>query len=227
MLKNTLLNILYPKLCIVCKKPSSYLCPNCQKYLKLIKIQKCPYCQKPSPSGYTHPQCLNKTPLSGSYSIFYYQGPTKSLIKKAKYSSSFDLLPYLVSLSKPYLPSFFYHFDLLIPIPLHKDRKKLRGFNQSQIIASSFSKITSIPTKPILLKNRATLPQAQLKTKSQRINNLKNVFSLNPKSNYDIKNKKLLLIDDITTTSTTLTQAAKSLKQKNPQSIWALTLARG
>jgi len=226
MIKNLLLNILFPKKCLNCAKPGNYLCPKCVKKIKLIKIQKCPVCQKPSIAGLTHPKCLSPLSLNGNYSIFYYQAPTKLIIKKIKYQYCFDLIPFLAKLAKPHLPTNLQKFDLLIPIPLAKNRQKSRGFNQAEILAKHFSQFLKIPLKTnILIKTKQTHPQADIKKASMRRKNIRGAFACQaPKR---IKNKSIILFDDITTTYSTLSEAAKTLKRNGVKSVWGLIIAHG
>lgn len=223
---NFLLSVLFPKFCLNCNKLSNYLCPNCQKKLKPIKIQHCPICQYQSINGQTHLHCQNPYSLNGAFSIFYYQPPLKKVIKKLKYQYFSDLAPFLVKLSLPFIPPFFKKFDFLIPIPLFPNRFKNRGFNQALLLSKNFSLYLKVPTSQnILKKTKPTLPQADLKKASLRRKNILNSFrSQNAKK---IKNRSLLLIDDVTTSYSTLNEAARTLKEKGAKKVWALTIAHG
>jgi len=226
MTKNIILDFLFPARCLNCGKLGNYLCPNCQKNLKKIRIQKCPVCQKPSPLGTTHPHCLAPASLDGVFSIYYYQKPLKKLIKKFKYQHAFSLAPLLVQLATPVIPPFFKTFDLLIPAPLFSKRQKDRGFNQAELLAKYFSICLNTPyNSNILKKIKPTLPQADIKTKAQRTKNIRAAFICQNKA--IIKNKSIILIDDITTTYSTLTEAAKTLKRSGAKSVWGLTIAHG
>ncbi len=114
--------------------------------------------------------------------------------------------------------------DIIIPVPLHEEKLKKRGFNQSLLIADSISKLTSIPiSKNNLVKNKKTPPQIGL-SKHQRIKNLKGSFAVT--SLPEICEKSILLVDDIMTTGATLDTCASELKKVGVKEVYGLTLAR-
>lgn len=120
---------------------------------------------------------------------------------------------------------------VLIPVPLHKRRLNWRGFNQAQLLAQKISTHFDIPLEnEILKRSRSSLPQVEIKNKNERRKNITGVFKINNKfnNNFDgLKNKKIILVDDICTTGSTLEECAKTLKPLGPKEIWALTIARG
>jgi len=114
---------------------------------------------------------------------------------------------------------------ILIPVPLYKNKLKQRGFNQAEEIAKELSKFLKIPIiTDALIKIKPTPAQVEL-DKKQRKNNIKGVFSVkNPEA---IKQKKILLVDDVFTTGTTMEECAKILKEHNVKKIWGVVVARG
>jgi len=121
---------------------------------------------------------------------------------------------------------------LFTPAPLHKRRFAWRGFNQAELIAVQLNKHLKIPLAANLLKRtRHTPPQMDIDDKIARIQNVKNAFKLNPDLEpgeiTDIKNKIVILIDDVCTTGSTLEQCAEALKPLKPKEIWGLVVARG
>lgn len=101
--------------------------------------------------------------------------------------------------------------DLIIPVPLHTTRKKLRGYNQSELIAGYAAKILNIPMKTsILTKNSGSQNQSAL-GRNERLFNLEGAFDI--KIPEAVKNKNILLIDDIVTTGSTVNECSKALKQ--------------
>lgn len=117
-------------------------------------------------------------------------------------------------------------YDIIIIVPISKKRRKERGYNQSQIITKEISKILDIPIKHnILYKTTNTVPQSSL-NKKQREENAKGVYKA--KSCQKIINKKILLIDDIYTTGSTVNECAKVLVQNgiDRKQIGVLTIAK-
>ena len=117
-------------------------------------------------------------------------------------------------------------YDIIIPVPIHNKRRKERGYNQSELIARAISKALGIPiVKNVLVKIKNTVPQSSL-NKVQRAENAKGVYSA--KNHTKLRNKKILLIDDIYTTGSTLNECANALIQKGikREQIGVLTLAK-
>lgn len=222
---NYLLDLIFPKSCVGCKKIGSYLCLNCEEKLELISVQNCPVCGHKSLTGITHPSCINQFSLDGSTSIFNYKNPIKQAIHQIKYRLVKDEIKTFVDLMLKLLPKNFPNFDLIIPIPLHPKKLKERGFNQSVEIAKIISQNLNIPLAPnILIRTKYTKPQFNLKSQ-ERLNNIKNAFALiNPEKIY---HKKILLIDDVATTYSTLNEATNVLKKSGVSFTWSLTLAHG
>jgi competence protein ComFC len=224
-LMSLILDLLFPKYCVGCKKIGSYLCPNCERKLELITVQNCPVCGRKSLTGTTHKFCKNKYSLDGSTSIFNYKFPIKEAIHQIKYRLCKDEIKTFVDLMINYLPKQFPKFEYIVPIPLHSKKLKERGFNQSEEIAKILSQNLSIPLAVNnLIRTKYTAPQFNLKSQ-ERLNNIKNAFTVkNPEK---IFHNKILLIDDVATTFSTLNEAASVLKKSGASFVWSLTLAHG
>jgi len=119
---------------------------------------------------------------------------------------------------------FRHSIDLIIPVPLHKKRRRRRGYNQSEIIAKHLSKVYCLPmSSQILIKTKNTVPQMKL-SKKLRIKNLTDSFS--SKNIHILKNKNIMLVDDVITTGTTLNTCAKKLIKAGAKKVFVFTLAR-
>lgn len=225
-------DLLYPAICFGCGKEGDYLCLNCFK--KLIQGIKfvCPICEKPSFCGKTCLTCQKKTHLNGLVFIAPYQNQlVQKLIHSFKYELAKGLAKPLASLmAKTILDSelknLFLKDDwLIVPIPLHLKKLRERGFNQAELLAKEISQETKIPFgEKVLIKIKNTLSQTTLQEK-ERKENIKGVFDI--KNINLLKNKNVILVDDVTTTSATLEEAAKILKRAGVKLVWGLTLARG
>ena len=115
------------------------------------------------------------------------------------------------------------HFDVIVPVPLHPARQRERGFNQAGLLAELLSARTSIPVKPLLERTRYTTTQTAL-DRSERMENLHNAFRL--RKNADVRGLRVLLVDDVLTTGSTLNECARILKRASAISIHAATAAR-
>jgi len=121
---------------------------------------------------------------------------------------------------------------ILLPVPLHKRRQLWRGFNQSELLGKIVGGHFDIPVRTgILLRCRHTLPQMSVRNKIERQKNIRGAFMLNEKTSgeklAEIKNKIIILIDDVSTTAATLEECAKILKPLSPKEIWGLVLTKG
>jgi len=108
-------------------------------------------------------------------------------------------------------------------VPLHATRQRERGFNQANLLAELLSAQTSISSKPVLERIRCTTTQTAL-DRSERMENLHNAFRL--RKNADVRGLRVLLIDDVLTTGSTLSECARVLKRAGALSVHAATAAR-
>ncbi len=212
---NFILDLLFPKFCLNCQKEGDYLCEDCQATLEI--------------SGFH--QRYPTSRLTDLYFALNYQKPLiQNIIKLFKYE------PFVKDLSKILSSLIIYHFQLLdnkpnfsdyvlIPLPLGKNRLKWRGFNQAEEVGKELSKFLKIPLlNNVLIKIKETLPQVELVGEARK-ENIKGVFLSNNENL--IKNRKILLIDDVYTTGATMEEAAQVLKTAKAKEIIGIVVARG
>lgn len=231
---NFFLDLIFPKICLGCKKEGSYLCKNCLEKIPLTDKFICHFCGQPSFLGRTCEKCQKKFYLTGLiFACSYKNDLVKEAIKILKYK-------YLQELSKPlsYLlikclknSHFFSNFSqpnfhyLVIPIPLHRKKFLSRGFNQAELIAQEMAKEFKLELKnDLLIRAKNTISQTDLK-ENQRFLNVKDVFKVKEKK--FVKDKIIFLVDDVITTGATLNEAAKVLKRVGAKEVWGLTISRG
>lgn len=119
---------------------------------------------------------------------------------------------------------FLKSYDTIIPVPISKKRQKERGYNQSLLIAKELSKKLEIKcANNCLIKTRNVIEQSKLK-KEDRIKNIQGIYKLNNKEK--LKNKNVIILDDIYTTGSTVNECSKILRQAHPKKICVLTLAK-
>jgi len=115
---------------------------------------------------------------------------------------------------------------IIIPVPLHYRRLNWRGFNQAELIAQSLSEILNCNFDASLIKRTKIIkPQAEIEEREQRINNVRDIFQIIDRDK--VKNKTVLLIDDVCTTGATLNEGARILKESGAAKIIGLVFARG
>jgi len=231
-LKSFLLDLIFPKECLGCKKEGSYLCDSCKEKIEINQDFYCVYCQNKSSLNGICSDCQSSIALDSIFVAANYNNKILAdLIQSFKYKYVEELGQVLTDLLIKYLAinSVFQKFDInkdntiIAVVPLHKKRLLSRGFNQSEIIAHNLSVNYNIQVINILKRTVNTASQMKL-SRQERLINLKNAFCLDSKVNLN-KNKKIILIDDVITTGSTLNECAKVLKQAGFNKIYGLVIA--
>ena len=212
------INLIYPQVCSICGKLNTKsLCNRCKNKLeKEFEYDIDDYSQN-----------LEKNFIEHHYFFKY-----KNLIRSQLLSYKFKEKPFIYKTISSFLENKQKNFeklkkyDIIIVVPISRKRQKERGYNQSELIATEIAK--TIPLKierNILYKVKDTAPQSSL-NKQQREENVKQVYKA--KNIQKIKNKKILIFDDIYTTGNTVNECAKKLIEKGIQknNIGILTIAK-
>ena len=216
---------MFPQICSGCGRPGSFLCDNCRKSLKYISAPVCVRCGRPLGAGSYCSGCVRwPMQIDGIRSVFEFEGVIQKLIYDFKYHYVRALAPFLTRFLANYLKNHELDMDVLVPVPLHEHRLRERGYNQSALLANELSRITTIPViEGVLIRTVDTSPQARTANINIRRKNVARAFSCNSK---ELKDKQILLIDDVCTTGATLNACAIALKKAGAASVWGLTIAR-
>lgn len=233
-----LFNLLLPPRCLKCGKILSArngLCAECFNKIRFISAPMCYCCGRPFTDTlgvkFAAKQLCGKCLQTKKHlfkmqrSAFVYDDESKDLILDLKFRDKTANAETLANMlyaagadiwaQKP---------DVLIPVPIHRLRLIKRRYNQSAELAKYLARKTQIPTDfDSLIRYRNTIPQVELSGQARR-NNLKQAFTV--KAPQNIKGKKAVLIDDVSTTGSTLNECAKALHKAGVAEIYALTLAR-
>ena len=173
-------------------------------------------------------ECREQPPLFGRLrAIAFYEPTLREAIHLMKYEKKQIISKHLIQLLQAHLPEDLVStsYDFLLPIPLHTNRLRQRGFNQAEQIAQGVAQIGGLPIRTdILLRTRDTVPLSSLGSHEERLKNIAGAFEV--QSPDSIQGRKILLIDDIFTTGTTINEALKVLQVANPDCIDVLTLTR-
>ena len=219
------LDLLFPKICVGCGRWGAYLCKQCQQQIRFFDFSVCPMCDRPTINNQTHKVCRTPFCLDGLVTVAAYREPVSSLIKTIKYEKLRDASNQVYSLFENHWPSHVPKFDLLLPIPLHPNRLRERGFNQAELFAKAIGKFLKVQVEGnILIKIRETVPQASLKKQQRKENQeIQQCFVCLYKKK--VLDKKIGLVDDVATTRTTLQSACRVLKKSGASQVWGITLA--
>ncbi len=233
IVKQFILDILFPITCVGCGGEGFYLCEPCVQGLRQL-LPACIGCNrlvpalKNLPPGRTCSSCARNFPIYAHYAPFAYEnGPIRELLHQMKYGRVSAAADTCASLLFSYLRRHKIVFPedvLLVPIPLSKGRERTRGFNQSERIARAFGEKTGIEVCEALKKIKDTLPQTEL-SGSDRMVNVKGVFDA-AFGAIAVVGRVCILVDDVKTTGATLAEAARVLKAAGAKRVWAITVAR-
>lgn len=215
--------------CRLCGKEVEYgfieICLNCLKKIERTNEKICSLCGRDLPEISTTEICgeclIEAPPYKRHISLFYYDGAIRELLLLYKIGKRHQLSTIFGrSIAKEVKSKFKgVDFDFVTFVPSPFLRSLLRGFSPAELIAKECSKKMKIPLKRVLYFNKSPKPQKGLNRK-QRIENVKSAF----KCKEDLEGKKILLIDDIFTTGSTLYECSKAVKKAKGE-IYCITFA--
>lgn len=224
-----LLDLLFPRRCVSCRRHSSYLCTDCFSLLSFDTRLPCFRCNRPSFDGLTHPGCRGKDRLDGMFAALVYTRVVKKLIAAYKYKPYvYDLTNLLGALfiegilEEESLISRLQEKAIFVPIPLHAGKLRMRGYNHADLLAGALAKYFHLPKRSILLREKPTVSQFGL-SREARQENLRGAFTLR----FSPKAETAILVDDIVTTGTTFQEASKVLKRAGVKEVYGIALAHG
>jgi ComF family protein len=227
-------SLLYPPSCTICLAAvdvGEYLCAECKAKVVRIVPPFCAKCSEPFDGAITTTfACANcahrRLYFEAAVSAYRARGIVRHVILNFKYGKQIHLR-HLVA---RWLVAAFddarlreRRFDVIVPVPLHPARERERGFNQAELLAEWLSEHLSVPSRPALQRIHYTTTQTAF-DRSERMQNLRGAFRLRKKA--DVRKLRVLLIDDILTTGSTLSECARVLKEAGATSIHAATAAR-
>jgi ComF family protein len=232
-----LLHAVLPVKCVACgvaltDDPVPFFCRACWGTLKPLAGPACPGCGLPFASDVAltyspEHRCLScrqdPPAFTRAWSCYAYEPPLQQAIHLFKYRGKVILAGALGTLlreSRPDMPE----IDVLMPVPLHPSRLREREYNQSLLLADELNRDLRLPlVYDNLVRQRATPPQTEL-SRSERLANLRRCFAVQRPD--EVEGKRVLLVDDVMTTGTTINECAKVLRKAGAAEVYAVTLAR-
>ena len=222
---------LYPEhyTCALCDKEINYtgsdFCDECLPKLPIINSKVCLRCGEPINIHSNYCLTCKNTHhhFKKNISCFTYEPPISNLIIKYKFNNA------------KYLGNIFSSFmlqkcieaniipDIIIPVPLHSARIKERGFNQAELLCKDFANKINKPILSNCLVRIKNTPKQSTLSPSDRLNDVKDAFKV--VDNSQIKNKIILLVDDVYTTGATLSACAQALLKAKAKEVYCLTIA--
>lgn len=229
-LKEFFLETLFPPRCLGCEQALTEsikqraLCNTCLNTITINETLFCIICRARLAQDIR--VCHKNTPLRLAPVGRYADDRLRNIIIRLKYHRRTVATRALTELIRRYFNHLAYDFSsyTVIPVPLHAKRERKRGFNQSLLIAEIVSQMLNLPLlSGELIKTKQTLIQAQTKNRKERIGNLVDCFQVqNPEL---LRNKPILLVDDVCTSGATLSEAARELKKAGARNIIGFVIA--
>jgi ComF family protein len=222
--KGAALNLLFPQRCLGCGREGDLICSSCQLSLPKLVPPLCPRCGRPQTSGILCPGCASwSANIDGIRSPFRFEGLARQAVHQLKYKNLRSLAGTMAGLLSQYINANPLPIDTLIPVPLHPQRLRERGYNQSSLLTKHLGKCLELPVdETSLVRHRYLSPQAKTRSVIERRQNVLQAFSCKG----SISDRQILLIDDVSTSGATLDACAAALKSGGARSVWGLVFAR-
>jgi len=229
-LQTALLDLLFPPQCVACRAYGARLCAACAQLVEPVGSQICQCCGRPQASSV--PQCSQcqqrRSPAPAIIRIAaLHTTPLRQAIHALKYENRPELAEplarYLIALVQPSFPwqKVLPTIDAVIPVPLHTERYRARGYNQAELLASAFCRSVQYPLRSAwLVRQRSTQSQVGL-TAAERQQNVQDAFV----ASNAVAGKCILLIDDVHTTGATMQACAQAAIHAGATAIFGLALA--
>ncbi len=232
MIRNKILQWIYPAKCPLCGvllEKGSLVCAECARRTKPIREPLCKKCGRSIENTYAEfcRDCMEYGHLfSCGRSVYPYRGGIRRAVWRFKYKNCRCYAAYFSAAMWTYAGNWLVKWqpDLIIPVPIHRSKRKARGYNQAFLLAAPLGERLGVPVlEHGLLRVRATQPQKGLDRKNRQIN-MKRAFKI---GRDDVKLRKILLVDDIYTTGSTIDAAAAVLLEEGAVEVRFLTLCTG
>lgn len=231
--KKVIIDLLYPRRCPLCNEvlpyQSGYLCEPCKKQLKWVEQPCCMKCGKPIQDEELEycEDCISipKSFVRG-YPAFVYEGAIKHAIYDFKYQNQRSYAQFFaLAIWKQYEETLKQlGIEAIVPVPVHKRKKRARGYNQAELLAKELGRLLEVPVyKDYLVRITNTTPQKELNDRA-RMKNLKSAFIMRDNT---IKLKKIMLVDDIYTSGATIEACTQAIHQDEDVQVYYTSIAIG
>ena len=228
------LNAVFPPRCPSCHTQVAVdgnFCASCFAQVKLIAPPFCACCGIPFVAtmgeGALCPECLVEPPeFAAARAVMVYDRISAPLITSLKFHDQWSGVTRYGEMMRAASDGLLARSDMVVPVPLHWQRLLKRRYNQAAVLAYRLAEAAGLPCRLDILKRVRSAPPQMRLDRATRLKNVRKVFALNERSMADVKNKTILLIDDVVTTGATVNACAKLLKKAGAKEVNVLALAR-
>lgn len=216
-----ILDAIFPKKCFGCGNLGGYFCEKCVSGLERRRLI-CPMCTRESVGGWVHGRCRTARGMDRLIAPFRYAGAFQFALKRVKYSSSWEVLQAMFDVFFAEAEDFFSDYEgVVVGVPMYSQKERSRGFNQAEMLGRMLAHRLGVKYLPVLIRTRKTKSQYGL-SKKERGENIRGAFQLSG----DVKDKKVLLVDDVWTSGATIRECGKVLKRGGAKEVWGVCLGR-
>lgn len=217
----SIVDLVFPPRCASCDRLGEWLCGECASRIQRLPRPICRRCGLPS----REPLCwrcrATSSSLEGIRAFGYLEGTLRAAVHGLKYRRRRGAADALGALLVQVVSEESPPYDVIVPVPLFHARRRERGFNQSELLAERMAALTGRPMAPAALARvRDTPPQVRLGI-AERRRNMRGAFQAAA-----VEGRRILLVDDVSTTGATLESCARALLDAGAASVWGVVLAR-
>lgn len=222
-------DLMLPPLCLSCRKrveaAKDVLCPDCMELMAPLPEDACGLCGGILTEGRCEACAQTRFFFDRARAAYLYQGPAQDLVHALKYDGFYSPADFFATaLSRLSDTQFHYGAcQYVTAVPLHRVRRRERGFNQSELIARKLARLLGLKYDDPVYR-RLNTPSQTLLSKEDRERNLKGAFAL--RRNARVQDTRLILIDDVFTTGSTVNEISKLLKDNGAKEVMVLTATR-
>ena len=212
-----LLDLFMPPACAACGRPGALLCPGC---ISGFRQPSRPADRFLAPDA----AIVVGESLSLALAAFAYDGPMRRALAALKYGGASRLAPILARAAEPALRSLLALTGAatLVPVPVHLERRRVRGYNQAELIARQLARLLELPISETLARPRPTTKQHRL-NRAARLQNLRGAFVVRAGA---VVPRIAILVDDIVTTTATLEACSSVLDDAGCDAVYGFAVAR-
>jgi ComF family protein len=218
-----LFDVLFPPRCVGCGSRGRWICDACRHGLPLLSSARCRRCATPLIGVSTCRRCWSQPPAFETVTCaFAFDGTVRQAIHRLKYDRARHLAGPLVDAALD-VGGTIPDIDLVVPIPLHPVRRAQRGFNQSVLLAEHLSKRLALPLDDHSLTRVRDTPAQVSVPPARRWDNVRGAFELRGSG---LADRRVLLVDDVATSASTLRAAAAAVARGGARQVDAFVIAR-